>query len=146
MNIEKSLKIMEMFKSSAADKLEYSKGDYTIKLEKSPSAKKNTGIVDKIPEEGLDKDKSGKQASVIIVSPFIGVFKDGTDKEGRPFVIAGDRVEEGQTVCLVEGVGGSEEVRAPEDGFIAAVHVANGESVEYGRGLFTLTLEGAWHE
>lgn len=151
MNIDKSLKIMNMFKSSAATKLQYSQGDYSIKLEKAGLATANTEVTGNI--EKIDRfsgkepvEGNGKQKQVIIVSPFIGVFNDGSSADKLPLVMSGDKVNEGQTVCLVEGVQGKEEVHAPEDGVITAIHVANGESVEYGRGLFTLSVEGDRNE
>lgn len=147
MNIENSLKLIELFSSSNADKLHYKEGEYSIYIEASKSAKIKSVRNNKKEqnnsqgERRKDKKEVNHTSTVLIVSPYIGIFHDGGNKERLPYVFAGDKVKEGQLVCLVEGVQGMEEVHSPKDGVITAIHVANGERVEYGRGLFSLKVE-----
>jgi acetyl-CoA carboxylase biotin carboxyl carrier protein len=55
-----------------------------------------------------------------------------------PFVAEGDWVEAGQTVAIVEAMKMMNEVVAEHAGIITAVHVGDGEIVEYGQPLFTV--------
>src|SRR5689334_18145123 len=51
----------------------------------------------------------------------------------------GDTVEEDQVLGVVESMGLMNPVAAPADGRIAAIHVEEGQPVEYGQLLFEIT-------
>ena len=53
-----------------------------------------------------------------------------------PFVLPGDRVSKGQTVCLIEAMKMMSEVPAPCDCVIESVCKTNGELVAFGEPLF----------
>ena len=53
-----------------------------------------------------------------------------------PVVKAGDRVEKGQTLGIVEAMKLMNEIESEVDGVIAEVLVKNGEMVDYGKPLF----------
>ena len=53
-----------------------------------------------------------------------------------PFVLPGDRVSKGQTVCLIEAMKMMSEVPAPCDCVIESVCKSNGELVAFGEPLF----------
>ncbi len=50
----------------------------------------------------------------------------------------GDQVKQGQTLCALEAMKMKNAIRAPKDGKVTAVHVANGQAVNHGQPLFTL--------
>jgi len=56
-------------------------------------------------------------------------------------VRAGQRVREGQVVCVVEAMKVLNEVTAPADGVIAQILVDNDQPVEYGQELMILEKE-----
>lgn len=74
----------------------------------------------------------------IIKSPIVGTFYAGPSPEAGPFVRAGDKVEAGQTVCIIEAMKLMNEIEADVSGEIARVLVENGQPVEYGEPLFAL--------
>jgi biotin carboxyl carrier protein len=59
----------------------------------------------------------------------------------RLFVTAGDRVDAGQTVLILEAMKMELPVRAPRDGTVAAVHCGVGDLVQPGRTLVDLAQE-----
>jgi acetyl-CoA carboxylase biotin carboxyl carrier protein len=78
----------------------------------------------------------------IIKSPIVGTFYAGPSPEAGPFVRAGDKVEAGQTVCIIEAMKLMNEIEADVSGEIARVLVENGQPVEYGEPLFALRPSG----
>jgi acetyl-CoA carboxylase biotin carboxyl carrier protein len=78
----------------------------------------------------------------IIKSPIVGTFYAGPSPEAGPFVCAGDKVEAGQTVCIIEAMKLMNEIEADVSGEIARVLVENGQPVEYGEPLFALRPSG----
>ena len=78
----------------------------------------------------------------IIKSPIVGTFYAGASPEAGPFVHAGDFVESGQTVCIIEAMKLMNEIEADISGEVARVLVENGQPVEYGEPLFALRPTG----
>lgn len=78
----------------------------------------------------------------IIKSPIVGTFYAGASPDAGPFVRIGDKVEAGQTVCIIEAMKLMNEIEADVSGEIARVMVENGQPVEYGEPLFALRPSG----
>lgn len=77
----------------------------------------------------------GSQA---VRSPMVGTFYSAPDPDSDPFVEIGDRVEEGQTLCIVEAMKLMNEITADVAGEVVAILVENAQPVEYGQELFAI--------
>jgi len=75
---------------------------------------------------------------VKVESPMVGTFYRSPSPNAEPFVNEGDRVESGQTLCILEAMKLFNELKAEQGGVIRAVLVKNGEPVEFGQPLFEL--------
>jgi oxaloacetate decarboxylase (Na+ extruding) subunit alpha len=73
-----------------------------------------------------------------VESPMVGTFYRAPAPGSAPFVIEGDAVAAGQTLCILEAMKLMNEVKAEVEGVIRAIHVGNAEPVEYGQLLFEL--------
>jgi oxaloacetate decarboxylase alpha subunit len=73
-----------------------------------------------------------------VESPMIGVFYRAPEPGAPPFVEVGEVVTPGQTLCLLEAMKLFNELKAESPGVVRAVHVENGEPVEFGQLLFEL--------
>ncbi|MCW2682063.1 MAG: acetyl-CoA carboxylase biotin carboxyl carrier protein subunit, partial [Frankiales bacterium] len=76
-----------------------------------------------------------------VKAPSIGVFWQAPEPGAAPFVAVGQRVEAGQEMCIIEVMKLMNRVQAPVTGVVQAVHVANGEAVEFATPLFTIAPE-----
>jgi len=76
--------------------------------------------------------------AVRIESPMIGVFYRAPEPGAAPFVEVGEPVAAGQTVCLLEAMKLFNELKADTPGIVRAIHVENGQPVEFGQLLFEL--------
>jgi acetyl-CoA carboxylase biotin carboxyl carrier protein len=76
-----------------------------------------------------------------VPSPSVGVFWRAPEPGASPFVEVGQRVEIGQELCIVEVMKLMNRVPSPVGGVVTAVHVGNGDAVEFGTALFTIAAE-----
>ncbi len=74
----------------------------------------------------------------VITSPMVGNFYLSPSPGDPPFVQVGDRVEVGQTVCLLEAMKLFNELRSDHAGVIARIVADDGSGVEFGQPLFEL--------
>ncbi|MBI3048241.1 MAG: acetyl-CoA carboxylase biotin carboxyl carrier protein [Acidobacteria bacterium] len=75
---------------------------------------------------------------VIVKSPIVGTFHRATEPGARPFAEVGDRVKQGQVLCIIEAMKLMNEINAEVDGEVVKVYVENGQAVQYGERLFAI--------
>jgi acetyl-CoA carboxylase biotin carboxyl carrier protein len=76
-----------------------------------------------------------------VTAPTIGLFWRSPKPGAPPFVEVGDRVEAGDTVCIVEVMKLMTHVPAGVTGVVRAIHVSNGDMVEHGTPLLDVEPE-----
>ena len=74
-------------------------------------------------------------------SPMVGTFYRAPSPEADPFVEDGDRVDEGDVICIIEAMKVMNEIKAEFAGTIEKIIVENGQAVEYGEVLFHVRPE-----
>ena len=74
----------------------------------------------------------------IVKSPIVGTFYAAPGSDKPSFVKIGDKVQEGDTLCIVEAMKIMNEITSPYVGEIAEIYVSNEELVEYGQPLFRI--------
>ncbi len=79
---------------------------------------------------------SGTSNYVEVKSPMIGTFYRSANPESPNFVSVGDKVEKGQTVCIIEAMKLFNEIESEVSGTIVKVMVENASPVEYDQVLF----------
>jgi acetyl-CoA carboxylase biotin carboxyl carrier protein len=73
---------------------------------------------------------------VFVTSPFVGTFYRAPSPNDPAFVDVGDKIQPGQTLCIVEAMKLMNEIESDLAGTIVAILVDNGKPVEYGDQLF----------
>ena len=71
-----------------------------------------------------------------IVSPMVGTYYSAPSPDSEDFVKIGDKVEVGDTVCIVEAMKMMNEVKSSVAGTIVALRAENGKVVKKGDILF----------
>lgn len=71
-------------------------------------------------------------ATRAVTAPSIGIVRLAPEPGAPPFATAGERVEAGDTVCVLEVGASMRTVTAPGAGMVAAIVAAEGALVEYG--------------
>ncbi len=78
----------------------------------------------------------------VVRSPIVGTFYESPSPGSPPFVKAGDQVEVGQILCIVEAMKLMNEIEADAAGEIVKKLVGNGQPIEYGQELFLIRAKG----
>jgi acetyl-CoA carboxylase biotin carboxyl carrier protein len=78
----------------------------------------------------------------VVSAPMIGTFYEASAPGEPAFVQVGDRVEEGQTVAIIEAMKIMNEIAADRAGTVTEILVKNGQTVEYGTALIKLDVDG----
>ena len=97
----------------------------------APAAAAPAGASNGEPEPAVSQ-------TIKIESPMVGTFYRSPGPSDGPFVDEGDRIEVGQTLCILEAMKLFNEFKSEHAGVIRAVLVGNAEPVEYGQPLFEL--------
>lgn len=98
-----------------------------------PSVENEVRAVE-IPKEIVEIEVKGE----VIEAPMVGVVYLQATPDADPYVKVGDKVEQGDVICIVEAMKLMNEIQAPFSGVITEVFVQNEEVVEYGQPLLRM--------
>lgn len=73
-----------------------------------------------------------------ITSPIVGSFYRSPAPGSPAFVEVGQRVNVGDTLCIIEAMKMLNQIESDKAGVVAAILVENGQPVEYGQPLFII--------
>lgn len=68
----------------------------------------------------------------------VGTFYQAASPEADPFVREGDRIESGQTLCIIEAMKIMNEIPADVQGEVVEILVGDAQPVEYNQALFKI--------
>jgi acetyl-CoA carboxylase biotin carboxyl carrier protein len=78
-----------------------------------------------------------------VAAPMVGTFYASASPGAAPYVQVGDRVNEGDTLCIIEAMKMMNQIEADVSGVIKSIRVQNGEAVEYGQTLVVIDQRAA---
>lgn len=70
-------------------------------------------------------------AGTQVKSPLVGTFYSSPSPDEPPFVLVGQEVREGDTLCIIEAMKVMNEIKAPCSGKVIRIMVQPGDMVEY---------------
>lgn len=119
---------------------EMTEGNKTVRLERAiPGvAAKETPVLDNAASSPVVSAIEEDTDYISVKSPVVGVFYAAPAENADPYVVVGDHVRKGQTLCIVEAMKLMNEITAEEDGVITEICVANDQVVEFGTELFRM--------
>ena len=74
----------------------------------------------------------------LVLAPIVGTYYAAPSPDADPFVKVGDRVEVGQTLCIIEAMKLMNDVPAEEAGTLTQILVSNAEPVQFDQPLFVI--------
>jgi acetyl-CoA carboxylase biotin carboxyl carrier protein len=81
-------------------------------------------------------------AGHVVTAPSVGVFWRSPEPGAAPFVEVGQTIAAGDTLCIIEVMKLMQHVTADLAGTVGAIHVENGDHVEFGTPLFSVEPAG----
>jgi acetyl-CoA carboxylase biotin carboxyl carrier protein len=121
-------RIVEVADASGWDELRVTVGETTLLVSKTGVVERWSPAATIVPAAALH----------VVEAPSVGVFRRGDAPGGPPVADVGDAVEAGATLGSVAVMKTTEPVTSGVAGTVTAVHVGDGEPVEYGWALFTV--------
>ncbi|WP_418680706.1 acetyl-CoA carboxylase biotin carboxyl carrier protein [Agathobaculum sp.] len=70
-------------------------------------------------------------AGTQVKSPLVGTFYSSPSPDEPPFVLVGQEVKEGDTLCIIEAMKVMNEIKAPCSGKVVRIMAQPGDMVEY---------------
>lgn len=151
MDLRKIKKLMELLEESGLAEIEVKEGEESIKLSRhsqyqpvqnsqtmmpvmqtqQPATKEITPQAESVSEESLPEGD-------IIESPMVGTFYRAASPDSKVFVEEGQKVNKGDTVCILEAMKMMNQVTAEQSGTIIKILVKDSEPVEFGQPLFII--------
>ncbi|HLA41310.1 MAG TPA: acetyl-CoA carboxylase biotin carboxyl carrier protein [Candidatus Glassbacteria bacterium] len=96
------------------------------------------GVRPATAEEAL---AAAKSKLVEVKSPMVGTFFRAPSPGAPPFIAVGDRVQLGQTLCILEAMKLMNELECEVAGIVREICVENAQPVEFGSTLFLIEPE-----
>ena len=128
----------ELMKELGLTGLEMTVGDSRVRLERSaPAQAEGTVCAVRDPAPAVPRAAENRDY-FSVKSPVVGVFYAAPAEKAESYVKAGDSVNKGQILCIIEAMKLMNEIVAEEDGVISEVCVTDGQVVEYGTELFRI--------
>jgi len=149
MDLRKLKKLIDLVQESGIAELEITEGEERVRISRViqgvPPAAGSTAVTS-IPAVALAGAGAGTaapeapapQEGHIVKSPMVGTFYRAASPGAKPFVDMGDRINAGDTLCIIEAMKLLNEIEADKDGTIKEIYVENGQPVEYGEPLFLI--------
>ncbi len=73
-----------------------------------------------------------------VTAPMVGTFYSSSSPGAAPYVQVGDRVNEGDTLCIIEAMKMMNQIEADVSGVVKSIRIQNGEPVEFGQVLYVI--------
>lgn len=135
MKIEDLLKLVDAIKASDFSEFILEAADVKMTLrreDKNPIPElPEAAVPPPVKEEGL----------VEVLAPLVGTFYQAPSPGAEPFVQPGSIVKPGDTLCILEAMKLMNEIEAEIQGRVVEIAVKDGELVEYGQVIMTLSPE-----
>ena len=145
MELDKIFALLERFDASGLSGLELEEGNLRLRLEKGGApvitapaapAAPAPAPVQAAPAQNAPAAVPAVEEGTIIRAPLVGTFYAAPGPDRPPFVKVGDKVKQGQTVCVLEAMKMMSEIPAPCDGEILEILAQDGALVSFDEPLF----------
>ncbi len=96
------------------------------------------GVVDAAPSVAAPSAATVAPAGTSVKAPMVGTFYRSAGPDKEPFVKVGDRVQKGQTICIIEAMKLFNEIEAEISGTVVDILIDNAKPVEFDQPLFVV--------
>ena len=141
--------LADVLNETGLTEIEVERGDLRIRLTKSPppapmtlapqmlaAAPAYAPVAPASPQAA--PAAAAAPAGEVVKSPMVGTVYLQPQPGASPFARVGDRVDEGQTLLLLEAMKTMNPIAAPRSGVLVEFLVADGQPVEYGEPLLVI--------
>ena len=148
MDIRKVKKLIELLDDSGIAEIEITEGEESVRISRYPAgipvaaaplaapapvaAPAPAAAPAEAPAEAKEED------GFEVIAPMVGTFYAASSPGAAPYVQVGDRINEGDTLCIIEAMKMFNQIEAEASGTVVAILVENGQPVEFDQPLFVI--------
>ena len=157
MDIRKVKKLIELLEESNIGEIEIKEGEESVRISRhgnqpaapvayaapAPVAPAPAPAPAAAPAEAPAAEAAAPAAAPAadnaVLSPMVGTFYRAPSPEAPSFVEVGQTVRVGDVLCIVEAMKMMNQIEADRAGTVTAIHVENGEAVEFDQPLISIS-------
>lgn len=153
MDIRKIKKLIELLDESGIAEIEIKEGEESVRISRNspqtvapmmgshaPMISPQTAPAEPATAtltESVDEEKV-VPAGHMVNAPMVGTFYRAPSPSTPVFTEVGNKVEVGDTLCIIEAMKMFNQIESDKSGIVKAILVENGEPVEYGQPLVVI--------
>ena len=151
MDIRKVKKLIELLDESGIAEIEITEGEESVRISRyapgaavaaapvamaapAPAVAAPAAGPAAAPAEAAEPEEDGFE----VTAPMVGTFYAASSPGAAPYVQVGDRVNEGDTLCIIEAMKMMNQIEADVSGVVKSIRLQNGEPVEFGQTLIVI--------
>lgn len=148
MNVEDIIKLIDKVDTTSITELKMKDDDFKLYISKNASSlvytENSVPIPDVIRQDVIEpiREKVETEATnendIVVKSPLVGIYYQSSNPEAGPFVSVGQKVKEGDVLCIIEAMKIFNEIKSPTNGVIKKILPSNLEVIEYDQELFVI--------
>lgn len=155
MDIRKVKKLIELLDESGIAEIEITEGEESVRISRyaqgvpaapapapvtmaAPAAAPAPAPAASAAPAGDSAPAEEVEEGFEVTAPMVGTFYAASSPGAAPFVQVGDRVNEGDTLCIIEAMKMMNQIEADVSGVIKSIRLQNGEPVEFGQVLIVI--------
>jgi len=164
MDIRKIKKLIELLEESSLTEIEIVEGEESVRLSRGsplgvgvapmmhhglpPNVQAAAWSAPAMPGAGNAPSAQGGAAEPepgdeipegeLVRAPMVGTFYAAPSPDAEPFVSLGQKVSEGETMCIIEAMKMFNQIETDVSGTVVAILVENGQPVEFDQPLFVI--------
>ena len=152
MDIRKVKKLIELLEESNIGEIEIKEGEESVRISRhgnQPAAPvAYAAPVPAAPAPAAAPAEAAAEAAApaaapvadnAVLSPMVGTFYRSPNPDAAAFVEVGQTVRVGDVLCIVEAMKMMNQIEADRAGTVTAIHVENGEAVEFDQPLISIS-------
>ena len=159
MDIRKVKKLIELLDESGIAEIEITEGEESVRISRyasksapapvaapaaappapAPSPPAASAEASSPPAPAPDAEEDG----YAVTAPMVGTYYSSPSPGSPAFVQVGDKISEGDTLCIIEAMKMMNQIEAEVSGTIKSIRIQNGEPVANGQILFVIDQRGS---
>ena len=149
MDIRKIKKLIELVEESGISELEISEGEESVRISRAapnagfpvmqqayaaPMMQQQPALSNAVASAAtpaLEAPAAAEISGHIVRSPMVGTFYRTPSPDAKAFIEVGQKVNAGDTLCIVEAMKMMNQIEADKSGVVKAILVESGQPVEF---------------
>lgn len=143
MDIRKVKKLIELIEESDIAEIEIHEGEESVRINRYSSTQPVAvahAVAPAAPVITTDAvaEKPAEPTGHVVKSPMVGTYYASPSPDAGPFIKAGQSVQKGDTLCIIEAMKILNQIEADKSGVVQSILVENGQAVEFDQPLFII--------